>query len=209
MERETKHRPAGFRTHILVCMGSTTIMILSEYLFVKYHTLYGISSDPARMSAQVISGIGFLGAGTIVHYGSNVKGLTTAASLWAVAAIGLTVGAGFYSLAITVSVVLYITLLVFNKISLKISKQGNVVEMLITLLNNPNTLGAINIMLGKNNVKILDMRFLNPIMGVNTDNKDNDIINIRIVAQLVNGAPRAELLSSIRSTDGVIDVERL
>lgn len=109
MERQSKHRPAGFRTHILVCLGSMTVMVLSQYLFLQYYELYGIASDPARLGAQVISGIGFLGAGTIIRYGGNVKGLTTAASLWAIACIGLAIGAGFYALAITVSVALYIT----------------------------------------------------------------------------------------------------
>jgi len=93
-EREHSHRPAGFRTHILVAVGSTLVMMTSGYVFSEYEGL--TSFDPTRLGAQVISGIGFLGAGTILREGFSVKGLTTAASLWAVSCIGLAVGAGYY-----------------------------------------------------------------------------------------------------------------
>lgn len=93
VERGRKRRPAGFRTYMLVCMGSTLVMITNQYIT----EIYG-GSDPARMGAQVISGIGFLGAGTIIVTGRNrVKGLTTAAGLWAAACVGLSLGVGFYS----------------------------------------------------------------------------------------------------------------
>ena len=92
-EREHTNRPAGFRTHILVCAGAALVMATSEYLVRRY----SISAvDPARLGAQVISGIGFLGAGTIIRDGVNVRGLTTAASLWAVSCVGIAVGCGFY-----------------------------------------------------------------------------------------------------------------
>lgn len=91
IERGRKKRPAGFRTYMLVCIGSTLVMITSQYICSLYQ-----NSDPARMSAQVISGIGFLGAGTIIVTGRNrVMGLTTAAGLWASACIGLSIGIGF------------------------------------------------------------------------------------------------------------------
>ena len=94
IEREYHKQPAGLRTHILISMGSTLIMLLSIYIpqtFSQYQT-----ADPARMAAQVVSGIGFLGAGAIMKYGLNVKGLTTAASIWMIAGLGLAVGAGMY-----------------------------------------------------------------------------------------------------------------
>ena len=86
LERESHKRPAGFRTHILVCVGSALIMIISQYAFLEFSGKLGY--DPGRIAAQVISGIGFLGAGTILREGSSVKGLTTAASLWVVARCG-------------------------------------------------------------------------------------------------------------------------
>ena len=88
MEREHAHRPAGLRTHILVCVGACLVMLTSEFTYNEYHQ-FSPNMDINRLGAQVISGIGFLGAGTIIRNGSSVKGLTTAASVWAVACIGL------------------------------------------------------------------------------------------------------------------------
>ena len=105
-EREHSHRPAGFRTHILVAVGSALVMLTSVYIFDSQ----GMTGDVTRMSAQVLSGIGFLGAGTILREGFSVKGLTTAASLWAVACIGIAVGAGFYAGALVATFVIYLTL---------------------------------------------------------------------------------------------------
>ena len=96
VERGRKKRPAGFRTYMLVCLGSTLAMMINDYVCQKYGT-----GDPTRLGAQVISGIGFLGAGTIITTGHNrVKGLTTAAGLWAAACIGLAIGVGYYEGAI-------------------------------------------------------------------------------------------------------------
>lgn len=105
-EREHSHRPAGFRTHILVAIGSALVMLTSVFIYGDDAT----TGDVTRMSAQVLSGIGFLGAGTIIREGFSVKGLTTAASLWAVACIGIAVGAGFYAGAFVATVVIYLTL---------------------------------------------------------------------------------------------------
>lgn len=91
-EREHSHRPAGFRTHILVAVGSAVVMLTAVYMSERYPDHLDIS----RMPAQVVSGIGFLGAGTILREGFSVKGLTTAASLWAVSCVGLAVGSGFF-----------------------------------------------------------------------------------------------------------------
>lgn len=105
-EREHSHRPAGFRTHILVSVGSALVMLTSVYIAKEQ----GLTTDVTRMSAQVLSGIGFLGAGTILREGFSVKGLTTAASLWAVACIGIAVGSGFIVGALVATIVIYLTL---------------------------------------------------------------------------------------------------
>lgn len=106
VERGRKKRPAGFRTYMLVCMGATLVMITNQYIT----ELYG-GTDPARMGAQVISGIGFLGAGTIIVTGRNrVKGLTTAAGLWAAACVGLSLGIGFYTGAIVGCVLIFVVM---------------------------------------------------------------------------------------------------
>ena len=106
-QRERHDSPAGFRTHILVSLGAALVMVLSMYGFSEYTS---VNKDPARLAAQVVSGIGFLGAGTILRDGVSVKGLTTAASLWVVSAIGLAAGAGFYFSSFLVTVLVFITL---------------------------------------------------------------------------------------------------
>lgn len=129
-EREHSHRPAGFRTHILVAVGATLVMMTSKYVFLEYEGL--ASFDPTRLGAQVISGIGFLGAGTILREGFSVKGLTTAASLWAVSCIGLAVGAGYYTGALVATVVIYLTLHAFKRI---ISSQNQAKNLYIEAEN--------------------------------------------------------------------------
>lgn len=106
-ERERNDSTAGFRTHILVSLGSALVMIISMYGFSDFTS---VNKDPARLAAQVVSGIGFLGAGTILRDKTSIKGLTTAASLWVVAAIGLATGAGFYFSAVFVTGLVFLTL---------------------------------------------------------------------------------------------------
>ena len=110
VEREYTHRPAGLRTHILVALGACVASIMGQMLVAQY----GGGSDPARLSAQVITGVGFLGAGTIMKEGVSVKGLTTAASVWAVACLGLAAGFGYYALAVVGMVFTLITLTIFE-----------------------------------------------------------------------------------------------
>ena len=112
-EREFTHRPAGLRTHILVALGACAVMITGQLIFAQYRP-FGATSDPARLSAQVISGVGFLGAGTIMREGANVKGLTTAASLWAVACLGIAAGGGYFEVALIGMVLMFLTLTVLE-----------------------------------------------------------------------------------------------
>lgn len=112
MERESSKRPAGFRTHLLVSVGSASIMMISATAFDPI----GQGNDPLRLAAQVITGIGFLGAGSIMREGSEIKGLTTAASLWICAAIGLSIGAGLYLLGGLTTLIVILTLTVLNRI---------------------------------------------------------------------------------------------
>ena len=120
-EREYTHRPAGMRTHILVALGACAVSITGELLFNQYSAM-GALPDPARLSAQVVTGVGFLGAGTIMREGFSVKGLTTAASLWAVACLGIAAGFGYYALAIFGMVFILITLTFFEWLQDKIIK---------------------------------------------------------------------------------------
>lgn len=115
-EREQSKHAAGLRTNILVCLGSCLLMLLSMYGFSAFVDEPNVRVDPARLAAAVITGIGFLGAGTILFTGKSITGLTTAASLWVVSAIGLAVGAGFYFASATATVMVLVTLWAFNKL---------------------------------------------------------------------------------------------
>ena len=120
-EREYTHRPAGMRTHILVALGACAVSITGELPFNQYNAM-GAFPDPARLSAQVITGVGFLGAGTIMREGFSVKGLTTAASVWAVACLGIAAGFGYYALAVAGMVFIFITLTIFEWLQDKLIK---------------------------------------------------------------------------------------
>lgn len=123
-DRESKNRPAGLRTHLLVCVGAATVAILQR--LIEYEVIAVamenidigdiVRADPSRLIAQVISGIGFLGAGTIIVTKRSVSGLTTAASLWAVACIGLSVGMGFYALTFLSFISIFVVLVAVQRI---------------------------------------------------------------------------------------------
>ncbi|KHE70866.1 MgtC/SapB family protein [Halobacillus sp. BBL2006] len=116
-ERELKNHSAGFRTHILVGIGACLMMLLSLYGFEDFMDTYeNVRFDPARIPSYVISGIGFLGAGTIIVNGMTIRGLTTAASIWTVAGIGLVVGAGMYDVATFTTILVLLSLVFLNKI---------------------------------------------------------------------------------------------
>ncbi len=114
IEREMRKRSAGLRTHILVCLGATLIMLTSLYVFDIYRNIAQV--DPSRIAAGVITGIGFLGAGAIIQAGDSVRGLTTAATLWIMAAIGMAVGCGFYMAASVTTLLVLLVLLVIRSI---------------------------------------------------------------------------------------------
>lgn len=118
IERQVHRRTAGLRTHILLCLGSCLIMLTSLYLFDIYKSQ--VPLDPARIAAGVITGIGFLGAGAIIREQEEIRGLTTAASLWVAAGIGLAVGCGFYMAAITTTALTLVALVIFRKLEDKI-----------------------------------------------------------------------------------------
>lgn len=120
-ERELHHRSAGLRTHILVSLGSTLVMLTSLYVFDIYKDK--VPLDPARIAAGVITGIGFLGAGAIIRMGEDVKGLTTAASLWVTAAIGLAIGCGFYIPAISTTILVIFVLIFLRKLEGRLLKK--------------------------------------------------------------------------------------
>ncbi len=153
IERESMGRPAGFRTHRLVIVGSALMMIVSAYAFAEF--MPG-GYEPGRIAAQVVSGIGFLGAGTIMREGANVRGLTTAASLWTVAGIGLTVGSGFYFAAILATVLVVLTLVVLNQLEWNyLSTKHEILTLLIQ--DTPGQLARVFAVLAKFEVDVFNV----------------------------------------------------
>lgn len=144
LNRERNKQPAGFRTHILICVGSALLMIISIYIPQVYFDFK--NGDPGRIAAQVVSGIGFLGAGAIIRLGTNIRGLTTAASIWLISGVGLCIGAGLYLIAALTIVISLFTLIVLDKIEIRLFpkiyhktfeikfSQGNVPENDITAI---------------------------------------------------------------------------
>ena len=132
IDREMKRRVAGIKTHILVCVGAAMVMITSQYMILKFGT-----GDPARLGAQVISGVGFLGVGTIIVTGRNqVRGLTTAASIWACACLGLAAGIGFVEGVIVALIFIVFTLKVLGKLDKVVQKRAKEIDFYIEFENN-------------------------------------------------------------------------
>lgn len=125
-ERSKRFKEAGIRTHIIVCCASAMIMIISKYGFADLEGFAGApgffsgthNTDPARLAAQIVTGISFLGAGVIFHNGNTVKGLTTAAGVWATAGIGMAIGAGMYPLGLFVTLVIFVFQLLMHKVEI-------------------------------------------------------------------------------------------
>lgn len=154
LEREMKGRPAGLKTFSLVCMGATLAMITNEYIV---NTLSGGSGDTARMAAQVISGIGFLGAGTIMVTGHNqVKGLTTAAALWVTAALGIAIGSGFYFGGAAAMVVIYLSSFAYRIIDRKIMEHSRVMRIYVEGMDEEFMLRLIEFF-GKRQIRVLSL----------------------------------------------------
>jgi putative Mg2+ transporter-C (MgtC) family protein len=129
LERGMKNRPAGLRTYMLVCVGACVVMLTNQYTYQVYQV-----GDPVRMGAQVISGIGFLGAGTIIVTSRNqIKGLTTAAGLWTAGGIGLAIGIGLYEVAIAASAAVFIILTVLHQLDFRVRKKAHILEAYVEL----------------------------------------------------------------------------
>lgn len=129
LERGMKNRPAGMRTYMLVCVGSCVIMLTNQYIY----QVFGVG-DPVRMGAQVVSGIGFLGAGTIIVTRRNqIKGLTTAAGLWSAAGVGLALGVGFYEAAIAGAVAVFAVITLLQRMDNKLHRRSRQLEAYIEL----------------------------------------------------------------------------
>jgi putative Mg2+ transporter-C (MgtC) family protein len=152
LERGIKNRPAGFRTYMLVCVGATLVMSTNQYVYQTFG-----ASDPTRLGAQVVSGIGFLGAGTIMVTKRNqIKGLTTAAGLWAVACIGLAIGIGFYAGAIIGGLAIFLANTVLHTLDDKIRQKGLLIDIYIEF-SNISHISSFLSFLHKQGMEVKDM----------------------------------------------------
>jgi putative Mg2+ transporter-C (MgtC) family protein len=154
-ERQAQHKSAGLRTHVLVCIGSCLIMVLSLNI---YYSVQGLTNaDPTRLAAQVVSGIGFLGAGSIMKEGPTVRGLTTAASLWVVSGVGLAVGSGYYMSAFTTTGLVFLTLTILSRVE-KRDCSTQLVSLVVTSVDLPGQIGQIGSILGHQGISIRDIK---------------------------------------------------
>mgnify|MGYP002562086925 CR=1 FL=1 len=199
IEREYKRRPAGFRTHILICLGAAMTTLTSQYMFLTMR-LY---TDVARLGAQVIAGIGFIGAGTIIVTGRReVKGLTTAAGLWASACMGLAIGAGFYE-CMLISFLLIVMSMKFlpyieNLIMSKAVNMSVYIEV-----DNIENLGSVLGFLKREEVRIYE---------VELDKQQNEHvsqINSLLSIRLPMRCQHTELLAALSTLEGVISIEEV
>ena len=205
LEREKKNQAAGLRTHIVVILGATLVMLISKYGFTD---IFINTKDPARLAAQVVSGIGFLGAGMIIVNRNKIRGLTTAASLWTTACIGLAIGAGFYIPAVATTVLLVGTLSFVQyleqhhvkKDSRKIYAEVEQLDSFMQELDEVLTRQAVN--LGR--VEILEKSYPDELdVGENTPG----IVKVMVYLQLPRYTDCSFIISSLSKIEGVRLVE--
>jgi putative Mg2+ transporter-C (MgtC) family protein len=195
-EREHKSRPAGLRTHILVCIGAALVQITS----LDYLNAGGIVTDPMRLGAQVISGIGFLGAGTILKEGANIKGLTTAASIWVIGCIGLAVGTGLYFEGTAATILIYIALRGFKRIEDRMARDKKYVTVEVTAENKPGKLGEIGSLLGNLNIQIIN---------VDMSSSEEDTVIITFALKMEYIIPIERIIGDIMHIAGVVKAKQL
>ncbi len=198
IDRERKRRVAGIKTHILVCLGSALVMITSHYMMENF----GNVADPARMGAQVISGVGFLGVGTIIVTGRNqVRGLTTAASLWVCACVGLAAGIGFVEGVILAVLFLVFTLKVLGKLDSIVQKRSRDIDMYIEFKDNKGIPQFVEKM------KESENRIVRMQIGKcdDEDERPNVIVSIRMKER----GKIADLYSDLRHQKYIKTVEEL
>lgn len=192
-EREIHGRLAGFRTHILVGVGSALMMLTSMYIFDIYRG--HAAADPGRIAAQVVSGIGFLGAGTIIRFKASVRGLTTAASLWTVAGLGLAVGVGLFIPATFTTLLVLAALFLLNRVEKTMIRRDWYKSLEIDTKAGASQLQEIRSLLSEYDIEIKDF-------DVKKSSSSEDLI-IKISVKLLTNEYDDEIISKIRELDGV------
>lgn len=199
LERESLNRPAGFRTYTLVCVGSALAMVVSIDMYFQYYRT--VNADPGRIAAQVVSGIGFLGAGTIMKEGATVRGLTTAAGLWVVACIGLAVGAGMYVPAIVTTILILFVLIYFIKFEQQFTGMRLYKGIVMVVEDQPGQVGIIGSILGDMGVLIKEI----DLNRLDTE----DQLEVELLLQLPGEITIAEVIEKLSAVSGLHHIDRL
>lgn len=201
-ERERKNQAAGLRTHIAVILGATLIMIISKYGFLDVDV---VNKDPARLAAQVVSGIGFLGAGTIIVHRNMIRGLTTAASLWTTAGIGLAIGAGMYIVGIGTALLLLVTLVLVQNLELKaITKKYK--RIVVQTTDSNRFLQDLEVVLKANDIWLHEVKS-HKIKANQDEGNYEDLEEIEVFLHLPAYANSSFLLMEFSKIEGVQKVE--
>lgn len=157
IERETHNQPAGLRTHILISIGATMAMLVSIYIPQTFTDFQ--NGDPSRIAAQVVSGIGFLGAGAILKFGIDVKGLTTAASIWTMAVLGLAVGAGMFFVSFVGVIIVLFALTIMDILEKRIFKERTLRKIVLVINKQDSDIDQLKKLLQAHDVKIISTGF--------------------------------------------------
>lgn len=201
-ERQSRRKSAGLRTNVLVCLGACLIMILSQELYqeVEGHT----NADPARLAAQVVSGIGFLGAGAIMKEGLTVTGLTTAACLWVVAGVGLATGCGFYSGALITTALVFVTLGSLSRLDEWVDHEKNL-GLSIHTVDKPGQLMRISSCLEDLELRVRGVKVKADEDEV--DAQDGRLLYINLEIYNKQGIKSVVIADAVRQIDGVLSVD--
>ena len=199
IEREYKRRPAGFRTHILICLGAAMTTLTSQFLYLNMHYY----TDMARLGAQVVAGIGFIGAGTIiVTRRQRVKGLTTAAGLWAAAIIGLALGGGFYEGGIFATILILLAELLFSKLEYRMLENAPEINLYMEYTDKRCLENVLKL------YRELNLKILNMEITRSTGSEKHNACAI-FSLRLNKRCKVEQLVAKVSGTEGVVSVEEL
>ena len=197
LERGKKNRAAGFRTHILVCTGAALAMLTNLYMVEMYEGV-----DPSRMGAQVISGIGFLGAGTIMVTGlQKVKGLTTAAGLWVVACIGLAFGTGFYVGGLTATILCILAQTLLHTFENRINSRNKLISVFVEF-EDMSCIGSFLAFLRKNDMALEEL-------DIGKARTGNSHVGAMIMLKIAKRGEHSRILEILSQAEGVCYVEEI
>jgi putative Mg2+ transporter-C (MgtC) family protein len=199
LERGVNNHPAGFRTHILVCVGSTLAMLTDQYIF-QFLTP---AADPARLGAQVITGVGFLGVGTILVTGKHkIKGLTTAAGLWASACLGLALGIGFYSGAIIAGILIFVSLALLPKVENYFLNRGRLINLYVEVDTISNFKNFVEVVKQQGN-QVFDTHISS------SDSITNNSVAFYISMKMPKDANHNHIIEELSAFEGVYIIDEM